>query len=233
MYPDLYVFLSRHRALDGLIKRSGTAHSEPIALSLARESDVPPVQLADPITPISYFEGAGDIPILKVESDELPGANAPTDGEDISFTPGLRLAEILRAMTDEMCEQEVVRRDKLGFSASRVAERAREALQRVAWNTDWRTSIFNPRQCEERRWWDRETRDWNEEIGFVERLQRGAYRFICDLFHCYMAAEYADSEEDAPIRETLNQRDDQHSATRNVITLLTNLRAMRGADFSL
>jgi len=234
--PDLYDLAQRHRALDGLMKRAQLRQPEDAdspAIQDTSSIDQVVVKVVQPefiTTP--QTEGDSNVPVIGVE------ASASEDPSIVSAEPlpeteeavtELSLAETLGAMVEEMVEKERRRR-----MDERLAALAREHLQRVAWHTDWRKARFSPHDCDEKGWWNVDTRRWNEDIGFVEQAAaRGSYRFAAALLHCYMAAEYADEKEVATIRDTLKEREPDHPNTQTVIRLLAELRAEFHNTFSL
>lgn len=192
--PNFYYLLNRHRMLNGMLD-SVTRGTGTDALAPVRsEIDQPIVEArqAVSITPSSE-ESTDALPILYAEPEPSPGATGIDNSEETPTLP-LALVQILDGMVNEMLAQEIKRRDQLGSSANDLARESFADLQYLGWEVDWARDIFDPYRAQRKGWWKKETRHWNEEIGFIYALPDNQAQFASGLFHCYLAAKYGDRE---------------------------------------
>jgi hypothetical protein len=227
---DLYILLSRHRMLNGLLATAQRGVAADAPAPIRSEIDQPQVEVqeATSFTPSSAETKA--VPVLTVAEDPTPGASVNDDSEDDEPPLPLQLAELLEGMVNEMQEQEIARRTRLGASANDLARRSLAHLQFVGWEVEWGRDDFDPYRAEHKGWWGKDTRHWNEEIGFVNALPGNQAQFVCGLFHCYLAAKYGERESDDVVLERAAAQPHKTERTELVLRLLLELRAQRGAQ---
>jgi hypothetical protein len=227
---DLYILLRRHRMLNGLLAaaRRGVAADAPAPIRSEIDQPQVEVQEATSFTPSAAETEAP--PVLTVAEDPTPGADPNDDSEDDEPPLPLQLAELLEGMVNEMQDQEIKRRNKLGASANDLARQSLAHLQVVGWEVEWDRDTFDPYRAEHKGWWEKDSRLWNEEIGFVNALPNNQAQFVCGLFHCYLAAKYGDRESDSVVRERTAAQTGKPERTQLVLRLIDELRAQRGAQ---
>jgi hypothetical protein len=94
----------------------------------------------------------------------------------------------------------------------------------------WDRDTFDPYRAEHKGWWEKDSRLWNEEIGFVSTLPDGQAQFVCGLLHCYLAAKHGDQESDDAVLERAAAQTHKPERADLVLRLLLELRAQRGAQ---
>jgi hypothetical protein len=227
---ELYILLSRHRMLNGLLATARRGVAADASAPIRGEIDQPQVEVQ---AAISFTPSAAEtkaVPVLTVAEDPTPGASVNDDSEDDEPPLPLQLAELLEGTVNEMQEQEIARRNKLGASANDLARQSLAHLQVVGWEVEWDRDTFDPYRAEHKGWWEKDSRLWNEEIGFVNALPNNQAQFVCGLFHCYLAAKYGDQESDDVVRERAAAQIGKPERTQLVLRLLNELRAQRGAQ---
>jgi hypothetical protein len=226
---DLYILLSRHRMLNGLLATAQRGVAADAPAPIRSEIDQPQVEVqeATSFTPSSAETKA--VPVLTVAEDPTPGASVNDDSEDDEPPLPLQLAELLEGMVKEMQEQEIARRTRLGASADDLARQSLAHLQVVGWEVEWDRDTFDPYRAEHKGWWEKDSRLWNEEIGFVNALPNNQAQFVCGLFHCYLAAKYGDRESDNVVQKRSAAQIGKPERTQLVLRLLNELRAQRSS----
>jgi len=154
------------------------------------------------LTPFS-IDAPESLLYAEVENVDLEGAfansvNHSTESKEDSAHVAVwhpPLAHLLRALTDKIRFIEAKRKEWL--DGQKFDQRAREQLEYLAWESDWETPEFNIIRAKEKakqNGWvlDEGAFDWNENLGFLTRIQDSRKRcFVCSLYQHYAAAEYA------------------------------------------
>ncbi|MBI5292444.1 MAG: NACHT domain-containing protein [Chloroflexi bacterium] len=238
--PDVVKLVSRLRAMDGLVSTCSapTRQNEFIDFALPRSpNDIPVVEATHPdsitSTPKDLQDAAGDIPIAKVNEGDGSHLSQEVENEkddDLAdVVAPLSLAQLLIGIISEMEEQEKRRRSNFA-NMGRFAEDAHVALQRIAWGCEWNNNSFDMVDCEEKGWWNSDTRYWNEDIGFVYRTKQRFYAFVVPILQWFLAAEFAYDDEKDILRQKLEQRDLNRQSTKSVVYLVDELRGLYGRD---
>jgi hypothetical protein len=231
--PDLYTLFSRHRMLNGLLESARRGIAADAQSPVRSDIDQPKVEVQEVISPTLSSGESGAVPVLSADVGPTPGAVVNDDSDDEAPPLPLELTDLLEGMVSEMQEQEVERRNRLGNSANDLAQESLTDLQYVGWEVAWDRDDFDSYRAQRNGWWKRETRLWNEEIGFVNALPDGQAQFVCGLFHCYLAAKHGDRESDDVVLERAAAQTYKPERAELVLRLLLELRARRGAQVSI
>jgi hypothetical protein len=117
----------------------------------------------------------------------------PNHPQELDFTMPTN-ATLIASVIDYLRESEKDRQKELGLETTDIVERAKNALDRLAWRKDWHSETFDWLAVQEI--FDDTSRKWNEYIGFIARTgEEREYRFRSLYFLAFCAAEYAFEEE--------------------------------------
>ncbi|RMG19957.1 MAG: NACHT domain-containing protein, partial [Methanobacteriota archaeon] len=113
----------------------------------------------------------------------------PNHPQELDFTMPTN-ATLVARVVDYLRESEKDRQKELGLETTDIVERAKDALDRLAWKKDWHSETFDWLTFQEIL--DDASRKWNEYIGFITRTgKEREYRFRSLYFLAFCAAEYA------------------------------------------
>lgn len=100
------------------------------------------------------------------------------------------LGILLRIINLEMRNQEV-KRKYWQHAAQQIDDLARRQLEEVAWISDWANIYIDIEEFKRKNLIDQSSVEWNENIGFLIRVDYRQKKFYCQLYQHYFAAEYS------------------------------------------
>jgi hypothetical protein len=129
-------------------------------------------------------------------------------------------------------ESEEDRQKDLGQETADVVEKAKYALDQLAWRKDWQNEEFD--RFSYQHILDDTSRKWNEYIGFIARTGKsGKYRFRTLYFLAFCAAEYAFERRNTGWKFLSLTgafiRKYRHKASKKVLIILSELLSDNGS----
>jgi hypothetical protein len=201
---ELIPLLVNFRAMDGLVNiflPQKAVHKPSIdidTINLEKQDSFPAFN-----TPIPDSKQLNHIP--KIDMNELvnndnsvvnEGKYSSIDNSqenEVGINWALPLTAVaIQAITDYIQDEEIKRHKDFGSTSEKKAIRARTALRKIAWETNWEKDNFSFTQCQKRGWINDEETEWNENVGFIYRYSNREenYRFMERVVRSFLAAEY-------------------------------------------
>jgi hypothetical protein len=213
---NIYSILANHRAHDAFVEYF---LSNPLTFQAL--SDVPNIRVPEPVL-LTAGNVREDSWMLSVTVSELKPlydsasvismggfdqSNPQKDEEEELITPSL--GSVLRGITLTLREEEV-KRKHWSDNPQEMDDSSRRWLEKIAWFSDWNTPIISIQDLEKNGLFlpeAKEWKEWNEHIGFIERVNHRRLKFICSLYQYYSAAEYSCDLNEDELKEKLNQEE--------------------------
>lgn len=198
--PNIFEFLRRPRALEGLITYFSSRKS--FLASIDQDKVNSNIRRSKIVSDKGYVLVNSDLPkvtandLLFDEEVNMPVYTLPEDSDTLTFS----LGTVIQFVVSHLCEIEVKRQAEFGIDAKLVSEKSVHKIEEISWLTNWDAMKFKHKE-------DRDNEDeylsWNEFIGFVKR-ERYPFFLFSDIYsRCFFAADYGFSviEEDSVVKK--------------------------------
>lgn len=198
---ELLPILKNHRALDAFTKYFDNYF---VSYEADIDKDIVKIGMAEQYLENKQALGESSLPIIKEQiidfdddsfffedeetEDESEGPEDEVLGTDYSNFRSI--GELLRVINLEMRKQEV-KRKCWQSAAQEIDDKARRQLEEVAWISDWASVVIDVVDYEQQNLIEKPCVEWNENIGYLTRVDYRKKKFACPLYQHYFAAEYS------------------------------------------